>query len=303
MNLAQLLARIARVDPARPALYVGDRLLRRYDELADRAARLPATSPGAGLRAGRPGRPADDNHPAIWKCCTPPGGPASRWCRSTRSCTRGGRVDRRASRRALGCSSPPTSPTASRRSAPACARRSSRHAPATPLRSPTRRRAGGRAPRTTSPGSSTPGHHRPAQGRDAHPSQPRDHGLLLHRRRRRRPDDAIVYAAPMSHGAGIYNLALRRPGGAPRRAGFGRLRSRPSWSRWRAASAAVCLFAAPTMVKRLVDHARPRAARRCDGFKTIVYGGGPMYGADIRRALRDDGAALRADLRPGRKRR
>ncbi len=95
--------------------------------------------------------------------------------------------------------------------------------------------------------------------------------------------DAIVYAAPMSHGAGLYNLpfvarAARHV--VPASGGFdpaelvalsqdvGRL----------------CLFAAPTMVHRLVEHVAARGAP-CDGFKTIVYGGGPMYGQDIRRAL------------------
>jgi long-chain acyl-CoA synthetase len=48
-------------------------------------------------------------------------------------------------------------------------------------------------------------------------------------------------------------------------------------------------FAAPTIVRRLVDHAEsaglgPGDAARA--FKTIVYGGAPMYGADMRRALR-----------------
>lgn len=44
------------------------------------------------------------------------------------------------------------------------------------------------------------------------------------------------------------------------------------------------LFAAPTMVRRLVDHVVATGAD-VTGFKTIVYGGGPMYAADIRRAL------------------
>ena len=46
----------------------------------------------------------------------------------------------------------------------------------------------------------------------------------------------------------------------------------------------VAMFAAPTMIKRLVDAAK----RRCEtgeGLRTIVYGGGPMYLADIREAL------------------
>ena len=44
------------------------------------------------------------------------------------------------------------------------------------------------------------------------------------------------------------------------------------------------MFAAPTMVKRLLDHAR-EARPALDGLKTVVYGGGPMYLADIRDAI------------------
>jgi long-chain acyl-CoA synthetase len=44
------------------------------------------------------------------------------------------------------------------------------------------------------------------------------------------------------------------------------------------------MFAAPTMVKRLVDHART-VGPPLAGIKTIVYGGGPMYLADIQDAL------------------
>ena len=58
----------------------------------------------------------------------------------------------------------------------------------------------------------------------------------------------------------------------------------PSWSRSARDVGRLCLFAAPTMVQRLVEHVAASGAP-CDGFKTIVYGGGPMYGQDIRRAL------------------
>jgi long-chain acyl-CoA synthetase len=49
------------------------------------------------------------------------------------------------------------------------------------------------------------------------------------------------------------------------------------------------MFAAPTIVKRLVDHAEDAglSLANCEAsFKTIVYGGAPMYAADIQRALR-----------------
>jgi long-chain acyl-CoA synthetase len=44
------------------------------------------------------------------------------------------------------------------------------------------------------------------------------------------------------------------------------------------------MFAAPTMVHRLVAHV-PQHAPALDGLKTIVYGGGPMYLQDIKSAL------------------
>lgn len=49
------------------------------------------------------------------------------------------------------------------------------------------------------------------------------------------------------------------------------------------------LFAAPTIVGRLVEHAERAGLSQEDcarSFKTIVYGGAPMYVADIERALR-----------------
>jgi acyl-CoA synthetase (AMP-forming)/AMP-acid ligase II len=95
--------------------------------------------------------------------------------------------------------------------------------------------------------------------------------------------DAFLYAAPMSHGAGLYNfLAVLR--GArhvvPESGGFepaevlGLGRSLRD----------VCMFAAPTMVRRLVDRAKAEGSDG-DGIRTVVYGGGPMYVADIEEAV------------------
>ena len=44
------------------------------------------------------------------------------------------------------------------------------------------------------------------------------------------------------------------------------------------------MFAAPTMVRRLVDAAK-RRGENGEGIRTIIYGGGPMYLADIRDAI------------------
>ncbi|MES1979007.1 MAG: AMP-binding protein [Pseudomonadota bacterium] len=95
--------------------------------------------------------------------------------------------------------------------------------------------------------------------------------------------DAIVYAAPMSHGAGLYNYAFTLRGArhvVPASGGFDPAElvdlARDVGS--------LCFFAAPTMVKRLVDHISVVRAE-VSGFKTIVYGGGPMYAEDIKQAL------------------
>ncbi len=44
------------------------------------------------------------------------------------------------------------------------------------------------------------------------------------------------------------------------------------------------MFAAPTIVRRLVDHAAAHGPS-LEGLRTVVYGGGPMYVADLLRAL------------------
>lgn len=95
--------------------------------------------------------------------------------------------------------------------------------------------------------------------------------------------DCIVYAAPMSHGAGLYNFAhvLKATRHViPESGGF-----EPAELCELAQSLGnLSLFAAPTMVKRLVKHIQAENVP-CDGFKTIVYGGGPMYVEDIQQAL------------------
>jgi long-chain acyl-CoA synthetase len=53
----------------------------------------------------------------------------------------------------------------------------------------------------------------------------------------------------------------------------------------------VSFFAAPTMVKRLADAALQSGAR-AEGLQTLVYGGGPMYAADLERATQAFGHRL-----------
>lgn len=97
------------------------------------------------------------------------------------------------------------------------------------------------------------------------------------------PGDAALYAAPMSHGAGLYMLPHVLAGArhvVPESRGFEPAEILALARRLRDVS----MFAAPTMVRRLVEQAAADGADG-DGLKTLVYGGGPMYLADIRRAL------------------
>ncbi|MDA8255664.1 MAG: AMP-binding protein [Betaproteobacteria bacterium] len=95
------------------------------------------------------------------------------------------------------------------------------------------------------------------------------------------PGDAIIHAAPMSHGSGFYMLPHVARGGlnvVPDSGGFDPAEIYELLQVHRG----MTIFAAPTMIKRLVDHP---GADDCAGLKTIVYGGGPMYVADCKAAL------------------
>ncbi len=102
------------------------------------------------------------------------------------------------------------------------------------------------------------------------------------------PGDAIIHAAPMSHGSGFYMLPHVARGGlnvTPESGGF----EPAEIFELLRAHRGVTMFAAPTMVKRLVEH---RDGGALPGLKTIVYGGGPMYVADCRAALARFGNVL-----------
>jgi len=94
--------------------------------------------------------------------------------------------------------------------------------------------------------------------------------------------DCILHAAPLTHGSGLYGLAhLARgsnniilPGSFDPESVLDAFAERAN----------VTMFAAPTMVSRLINH--PRAGDSdTRGLKTIIYGGAPMYVADLKRAL------------------
>ncbi len=102
------------------------------------------------------------------------------------------------------------------------------------------------------------------------------------------PGDAIVHAAPMSHGSGIYmvpHVLAVACNVVPQSGGFEPEEIFRLADAWPGTS----LFAAPTMVKRMTEcPADPPAA----GFRAISYGGGPMYVEDARAALERFGPCL-----------
>ncbi len=97
------------------------------------------------------------------------------------------------------------------------------------------------------------------------------------------PEDATVYAAPMSHGAGLYSLPYMAQAALhviPESGGF----EPEEFLRLLEVHRGLGAFFAPTMVKRLVEHPAAGDAR-VEHLNTLVYGGGPMYRADLTRAL------------------
>src|SRR5690625_4019535 len=95
--------------------------------------------------------------------------------------------------------------------------------------------------------------------------------------------DHVLYAAPMSHGAGLYNFQFVRAGAChviPESQGFDCIEIQ----KLAESLGSLVFFAAPTMIMRLMKHAR-EFGYRGEGIRTIVYGGGPMYLADINEAL------------------
>ncbi|HZB19122.1 MAG TPA: AMP-binding protein [Blastococcus sp.] len=97
------------------------------------------------------------------------------------------------------------------------------------------------------------------------------------------PQDCILHAAPLSHGSGLYGLPHVARGAVsvvPHSGGVDGDEIAALLSRWPGTS----MFAAPTMVKRLAGD-RAVAAADLSHLKTIVYGGAPMYLADLEDAL------------------
>ncbi len=96
--------------------------------------------------------------------------------------------------------------------------------------------------------------------------------------------DCLLHAAPVSHGSGLYNFAHVLRGACqvfPASQGFDPAEIVSLLKMHEGMS----MFAAPTMVKRLTEHvAETKADMR--NLKTIIYGGGPMYVADLKQSLK-----------------
>ncbi|RMD63536.1 MAG: long-chain fatty acid--CoA ligase [Alphaproteobacteria bacterium] len=97
------------------------------------------------------------------------------------------------------------------------------------------------------------------------------------------PDDCILHAAPMSHGSGLYILPHVAAGARQVIPESGHFDPDEILSLFQHHQG-VGMFAAPTMVKRLVERAVETGAGP-GNLKTIVYGGGPMYVEDLKRAM------------------
>jgi long-chain acyl-CoA synthetase len=97
------------------------------------------------------------------------------------------------------------------------------------------------------------------------------------------PGDCILHPAPMSHGSGLYILPHVAKAAAQVVPESGKFDPAEIFELLKVHRGAT-LFGAPTIVKRLVEHPGAGAAK-LENLKTIIYGGGPMYLENIRRAL------------------
>ncbi len=95
------------------------------------------------------------------------------------------------------------------------------------------------------------------------------------------PGDAILHAAPLSHGSGMYaipHVARLGVNVVPESGGFEPDEIFSLFEAWPQSS----MFAAPTMIKRLVES---RTTCDPDKIRTLIWGGAPMYVEDALKAL------------------
>lgn len=99
---------------------------------------------------------------------------------------------------------------------------------------------------------------------------------------------ACLHAAPLSHGSGLYMMPHVARAGVnvvPESGGFEPDEIFTLFAHWREAS----MFAAPTMIKRLVECPVDFDA---SAMRTLIWGGAPMYVADTQKALSRFGPRL-----------
>jgi acyl-CoA synthetase (AMP-forming)/AMP-acid ligase II len=97
------------------------------------------------------------------------------------------------------------------------------------------------------------------------------------------PHDSVLHAAPLSHGSGMYGLPHVARGAVsvmPHSGGVDGAELVELLDRWPGMS----FFAAPIMVKRLADDPTVASAD-LSNLKTVIYGGAPMYLADLEDAI------------------
>jgi long-chain acyl-CoA synthetase len=93
----------------------------------------------------------------------------------------------------------------------------------------------------------------------------------------------LLHAAPMSHGSGLYMVPHVIQGACQLIPESGQFDPPEIFELLRVWTG-VSMFAAPTMVRRLVDHPGAAEANHA-AIRAIVFGGAPMYVADLKAAI------------------
>ncbi|MDH2054018.1 AMP-binding protein [Achromobacter marplatensis] len=104
------------------------------------------------------------------------------------------------------------------------------------------------------------------------------------------PGDAMVHVAPLSHGGGLYSIPYWLHGAlqiVPDSGGLDEVELHGLLTHYRNVS----LFASPTIVQRMVRHAR-QAGGPPPGLRALIVGGAPFYIEDIKDAVACFGARV-----------
>ncbi|WP_454875056.1 AMP-binding protein [Paraburkholderia xenovorans] len=96
-------------------------------------------------------------------------------------------------------------------------------------------------------------------------------------------DDVLLHVAPMSHGSGLYSIIYMIKGGLQLVPVSGGLDEDELFELLRV-HRKVSLFAAPTIVTRMMQHTRSHTVT-WPGLRTLLVGGAPFYVEDIKQAV------------------